>query len=215
MQRQFRQDKTTSTAAKIVLVVGCLLVLACALIYQFWDDNTPPPRVQKPLPAPVAAVENGAEVKVTPVSADAVVEEQGQGSEYLNVSAGNLQEVTVLRADLEAQNLRVAIAEQESKLKKLQESSLPQISPVVTVPSGVVSALADLSSSSAPSAASPLTVIGVQGIGGNVVAIVDVGTGLRTLKVGDAFGNGRVERISLAGVQVRESEHIRLIPVEE
>jgi hypothetical protein len=219
--RQLRLDNTTSTASKIVLVAGSLLILVGSGIYLFWDDAPPPPppRVQTPSSAPVAAVGGEAEGAAMPVAEAS--EEQRQGA-YLTYSAETLQRLTELQAALEVQRLQVALEEENFKIKKLLRDeagleTLPQMPQVVAVPPGI-SAPVDIASSPAPlspSAPPSPAVISVQGIGGTIAATVDTGAGLRTLKVGDDFGNGRVEDISVAGIHVREGVRTRLISVEE
>ncbi len=199
------KDKT-SKPAKIVLAVGIILIIAVSLTLLFWD-NAPPSR-PKSLPAPIVKSEVVAE---TPAPVPPTAATENSPDIYLT-SPETLQQLTELQSALEVQKLLVALEEQNAKLKKLQEEPAPEALPqIVAMPSAAPALL----EAQAPPPAGQARVISIQGLDGNVAATVETALGLRILKVGDRFGEGRVERISALGVQIREGENTHIISVEE
>jgi type IV pilus biogenesis protein PilP len=139
-----------------------------------------------------------------------------QGSDnYLNMPAGNAKIMTVLQAELEQVVLEKTVQEERNKLYQLKDanpSSPASISQVVLVPSPAV---APEIASSAPVAQEP-EVLAIQGLDGKLSATVLTPAGLmRTVRVGDAFGSGKVERITSVGVHIRDGEQTRLLAVGE
>ena len=201
------KDKT-SKPAKIVLAVGILLIIAISLTLLFWD-NVPPSR-PKTLPAPSAPiVKSEAETKPANIPATPAAATENSPNIYLT-SPETLQQLTELQSALEVQKLLVALEEQNAKLKKLQEEPAPEALPqIVAMPS------VEVLPAQSPPAANQARVISIQGLDGNVAATVETALGLRVLKVGDRYGEGRVERISALGVQIKEGENTHIISVEE
>lgn len=199
------KDKT-SKAAKIVLAVGIALIIAGALTLLFWESSPPPSRPKAP-PAPAAKSE--AAVQEAPAGT------AGNPPEIYLESADTLKQLTELQSALEVQKLMVALEEQNAKLKKLQEEALPEALPqIVALPPNATAPLEASSAQSSPTA-NIERVISIQGLDGNVQATVETALGQRVMRVGDRYGEGKVERISVAGVQIREGENTRTINVEE
>ena len=203
------KDKT-SKPAKIVLVVGIILIIAVSLMLLFWD-NSPPSR-PKALSVPSASVvKSEAEAEAKPADAPATPATENVPDVYLT-SPETLKQLTELQSALEVQKLLVALEEQNAKLKKLQEEPAPEALPqIVAVPPAVPALLEPQS----PLATNQARVISIQGMDGNVAATVETALGLRVLKVGDRYGEGRVERISALGVQIKEGENTHILSVEE
>ncbi len=203
------KDKT-SKPAKIVLVVGIVLIIVVSLMLLFWD-NSPPSR-PKALSVPSASVvKSEAEAEAKPADAPATPATENVPDVYLT-SPETLKQLTELQSALEVQKLLVALEEQNAKLKKLQEEPAPEALPqIVAVPPAVPALLEPQS----PLATNQARVISIQGMDGNVAATVETALGLRVLKVGDRYGEGRVERISALGVQIKEGENTHILSVEE
>ena len=91
--------------------------------------------------------------------------------------------------------------------------TFPQEAPQALLPAVPLESASD-SEGSSSNLTSP-QVLSIQGIDGNVAAIVQTPSGLRTLRVGDPFGEGRVESITVSGVRIRDGEGTQLISVEE
>ncbi len=204
------KDKT-SKPAKIVLVVGILLIIAVSLTLLFWDSSPPPSR-PKPIPAPaVPIVKSEAETTSAKTPATPTAATENSPNIYLT-STETLKQLTELQSALEVQKLLVALEEQNAKLKKLQEEPAPEALPQIVALPPAAPALLE---AQAPPPAGQARVISIQGLDGNVAATVETALGLRILKVGDRYGEGRVERISALGVQIREGENTHIISVEE
>ncbi len=203
------KDKT-SKPAKIVLVVGIILIIAVSLMLLFWDNSQP--SRPKALPAPSASVvKSEAEAEAKPADAPATPATENVPDVHLT-SPETLKQLTELQSALEVQKLLVALEEQNAKLKKLQEEPAPEALPqIVAVPPAVPALLEPQS----PLATNQARVISIQGMDGNVAATVETALGLRVLKVGDRYGEGRVERISALGVQIKEGENTHILSVEE
>ncbi len=194
-----RLPKTeTSKASKIVLAAGIVLILTGAAVFLFWDD-APPPR---PLPAKAAAAPPAPAFTATEASAPI-----SQG-DYLNSSA-DLRTLTELQANLEVEKLNVAIAEQKARLNELGASPGTALPQIVAMPG------AELNDAVQGAPVASERVLSVQGLGGLIMATLETPDGLKTVKVGDRVGYGQVERISIAGVEIRDGDELRLISVEE
>ena len=128
----------------------------------------------------------------------------GLPGQYLNFPAGNIQARTEFLAQLDAVKLKVSIAEELAKLAKLNAPAQPVI-PAPAATDGVSSGL----NLPAPK------VLAVVGIDGHLVAKVATSSGVRTMKPGDSFGLGRVERITFEGVHVRDGDRRQFLAVEE
>ncbi len=151
------------------------------------------------------------EAEAKPADAPATPATENVPDVYLT-SPETLKQLTELQSALEVQKLLVALEEQNAKLKKLQEEPAPEALPqIVAVPPAVPALLEPQS----PLATNQARVISIQGMDGNVAATVETALGLRVLKVGDRYGEGRVERISALGVQIKEGENTHILSVEE
>jgi hypothetical protein len=123
---------------------------------------------------------------------------------YLMASTTKLRDLTEKSAELEKLKVEVEIAELEAKLSKLKESAfpleLPQLAPV---PLGIAPVPLPGNSDKPTTPPKRNRLIAVQGIDGKLVGLVDTGEGLKTIKVGDKFESGTVEKITSEGVSVR------------
>lgn len=199
----------TSKAAKIVLAVGIALIIVMATALLFWESSPTPSRPKSPAAPIVPAAQGETAVQDNPAKAAETP------PEISLESTDTLKQLTELQSALEVQKLMVALEEQNAKLKKLQEEPLPEALPqIVALPT---SASAPVETS--PAQSSPITaqerVISIQGLDNNIAATVETALGQRVLRVGDRYGEGTVERISVAGVQIREGESTHTISVEE
>jgi type IV pilus biogenesis protein PilP len=206
----------TTRATKIVAVIGVAVILAISGFILFWDGSSPLPlspsaatNKQQPLPVPEAGT---ALAETAAVTNTGVTVTQG---DYLNAPT-DLGRLTQLQSDLEEAKLTVAIAEQKARATELGvtipgSEAMPQI---VAMPGAAV-APADLNAAPISPAVAQDRVLSVQGLGGQIIATVETAGGIQTVKVGDTFGFGQVERISVAGVTIRKGDQTRLISVED
>jgi len=196
----------------IIIFSAIFLALAVVLFFTFAGGRRvasvpPPPVIESESPPPAA-----------PILEEKAPEASEAPPHYLN-QAGNLLTLTELLAELEEDKLLTAIAASREQRAKMESPPLPQVVFPASVPPAVVPAPA--SSMSAPSAqpskselSSP-QVLSIQGIDGKLTATVETASGIKTLKVGDSFGSGRVEGISVTGVQIRDGEHTQIFATEE
>gem|GEM_PF-2224641 len=199
---------------KALFLASGLIFLAGITIFLLWGGQeapvSPHPNSQgePELPKPVF-IGNAEEEKpeLAPVEA-----------EYLNFPAGNMKKVTELLAALRETRLEVAIKEELAKLNKSQSPlplTFPREAPQALLPALPLESAPDSEGSSSNLRPLIPQVLSIQGIDGNVAAIVQTPSGLRTLRVGDPFGEGRVESITVSGVRIRDGEGTQLISVEE
>lgn len=198
---------------------GLLLGFACCffsfgLAYWYTDGFeaffSPPPVVQIQKPRiPVAAkpvVKKEEFVAIAPVvKSDA------------KSDAGSLQNFTVKHAKLEEMKLDVAIAEQQAKLVELTEGkkantpavampSLPAFELPVMQPSVPTQVLPEVPAM--PSRRQAL--VAIQGMDGQLSAVVNTGEGRKTLKEGDSYLGSRIQKINLDGLTLKSGKVIVL-----
>lgn len=139
------------------------------------------------------------------------------GQSYLGQSS-DLRELTALQSALELEKLRVSVEEERAKRMDIKGSPLyvPPLPQVVMTPdqfqdeqptegqndANAVEQAAKRQEEAAK-AAVPNRLVAVRGMNGNLVAKVANGYGVKTLRVGDRFGSGTVESISLDSVTLR------------
>jgi hypothetical protein len=201
----FPQTKTAR-----IFMLSAFLSLAGAIVFTFEGGRqevsvTPSPAIQNDSPSPAPVLE-----EKTPEISEVK-------PHYLN-KAGNLLTLTELLAELEVDKLLTALAASREQRAKLEPPSPPQLvfpaAPPSIMPAPKPPVSAPVVLPSAPGPPRP-QVLSIQGIDGQVMAIVETSSGLRALKVGDSFGSGRVEAISFMGVHVRDGENTQVFAIEE
>ena len=124
--------------------------------------------------------------------------------------AGNLAQLTSLRANLELAKVQAQIAKEQEKLLPKQPS-LPAVKPQIAIPEP-----AKYPSEAKPSArqSSPV-VVSVQGVDGHASATIRTRHGdLVTVRAGQRFADGVVASVTRSGVQVRNGRNISTIAFE-
>lgn len=124
--------------------------------------------------------------------------------------AGNLAQLTSLRADLEVVKLQAQIAKEREKLLPKQPS-LPAVKPQIAMPESLKST----SEAKPPALQSSPVVVSVQGVDGHASATIRTRHGgLVTVRVGQRFADGVIASVTRSGVQVRSGRNISTIAFE-
>lgn len=200
---------------RTIFIWGTLGVLIVGAGVWWWLETsaTPPSPMPSTVPAPVAKVPQ----KQTVSLKTAPVPETTSAQTVL--TAGNLGKLTDIKGRIEV--LKLEVQEEELKQKKkafstpapqVPASSVPKFTeldlPTFTPPS--------LKSTPRPSqSAAGTSVIAVQGVDGDVRAIVRTSTGAAvTVRKGMNFGGGVITDISRQGVLIRKNNTVTTLPFE-
>lgn len=135
----------------------------------------------------------------------------------------NLGQLTDLRGQLEMSKLRVAIAEQEARLRQINAPPAPVAPAMQAMPQIPLDMLLDSSRTSkavkaAPFIAPPsrkIGVVSIQGVNGLLSATIATKSGTIIVKPGDSFGGGKIESIAYNQVLVRYAKKTAPIPFVE
>lgn len=198
---------------RIVVIWGTVGVLFSGIGIWWWLEAsvTPPPLVQTA--APVAKVP-----PLPPVPPTKDPTPEATPSKTI-LTAGNLGQVTDIKGRIEVLKLEVQEEELKQKKKALSTSVTPPV--VATTPKFPELDLPALtppqskSTSRPPSRASSTAVIAVQGVDGDLRAIVRTSAGTSiTVRKGMSFGGGIISDISRQGVMIRKNNTVTALPFE-
>ena len=200
---------TMTKRAKIIW--GVLLVLVVALAgVSWWMQPTPTPAVSMPKKMPEQkspAPEKTSKQEIPP-------EEDTPSLTPITAMAGNLGKLS----ELTALEKELAIEVKIAKLRKEKEELLR--SPAISAPSLSLPAFmpptSQPASASRPSSPSRdgLSVISIQGVGGQLTATIRTASGQTTVRAGTRLGDAVVTGISIQGVMVRRGGHVNTLPFE-
>lgn len=196
---------------RTIFIWGTLGALFTGAGIWWWLETsaTPPPSIPSTLPAPVAKVSSKLPAAPKNVPAPEVAPAQTV------LTAGNLGKVTDIKGRIEV--LKLEVQEEELKQKKKALSASPS-TPVVTAPKFPeldLPAFAPSKSTPRPSPrAAGTAVIAVQGVDGDLRAIVRTSTGAVTVRKGMNFGGGVITDISRQGVLIRKNNTVTTLPFE-
>lgn len=199
---------------KLLLVsTGCLVATLCMVGTGFFlrEKEEPPVRLnppllqeKKPIPVPVSRPEP--EKQTTPA---------GIPDSPLLAQSGVVRRLTQLQAQFEERKLEVAIAKESQKLQELLTPPEPHV--VQAAPQQIAPVLPDLPDLTGLSGAQafrsqaarrknpPFYVVSIQGLEGNLTAMVATPSGQQTVRVGDSVGGKRVTSISVNGVTLNKA----------
>ncbi|MEG1609963.1 MAG: hypothetical protein RR317_02130 [Bilophila sp.] len=123
-------------------------------------------------------------------------------------TSGALALVTALQGQLRELKLRVSIEEQVAKLHKLTqpEPTLQQLPPLPQ--------LSNLSDKTVPPEQRGTRVVSVQGVNGDLSAVIRTGSKLVTVRPGARVAGGVVSAISRSGVLLRKNGTIEPLPFD-
>jgi len=215
-------NKNGSSRKKTIRLVILGLIAVGLLALNLWKFSpkifgsktvAEPPQTEIPVSASVEMPEKQAEAPA--VSAEAPGSQTP--GQYLNVPAGNMAVMTKLLAEDREASLRLQLEKKNSELNTLLSGRTTISSPLppVVFPGPVAQAPAEKASSPETPVSADPQLVAVQGFGGKMSATFSTPSGLKTLKVGDSLGLGRIESISVDGVNIRNGESTIFIPVEE
>lgn len=199
---------------RTIFIWGTLIVLIAGAGVWWWLETsaTPPPPMPSTLPAPVAKVP-----QKQAVPSNTVPPAESAPAQTV-LTAGNLGKVTDIKGRIEV--LKLEVQEEELKQKK-KALSAPASAPVTTAPKFPeldLPAFTPSPSKSIPRPSRPAagtTVIAVQGVDGDLRAIVRTGTGAAvTVRKGMNFGGGIISDISRQGVLIRKKNSVTTLPFE-
>lgn len=198
---------------RTIFIGGTLGALLSGAGIWWWLENsaTPPPPIPSTISAPVAKMPQ----KLPATPKNAPVPEAAPPQTVL--TAGNLGKVTDIKGRIEV--LKLEVQEEELKQKK-KALSAPTPVPVTSAPKFPeldLPAFAPPSSRNIPrpsSRAAGTAVIAVQGVDGDLRAIVRTGTGTVTVRKGMNFGGGVISDISRQGVLIRKNNAVTTLPFE-
>lgn len=176
------------------------------------------------------ADEGGKKTRATPVTSPVEASRAGATSVpetglavSLTPPVPTLGTLTYLRGKLEESKLKVAIAEQDARLRQMNMP--PPVAPVVqAMPQIPLDMLLDSQkgkSGKVPTLANPAPairskgVVSIQGVNGVLSATIATAKGTVTVKQGDSFGGGRIESITYNQVMVRSGKKTAPIPFVE
>lgn len=189
----FEEGKKKKPRLLVAIASGLLVILLAALAWQhlddtgFFDSPMPLPQAAKPALPPLAAP---ASVANQPNDAPAPVE--------LHSSAKSRQLADLL-AEKQMKEAELAVQELNNKINKLNQEGQ---TPALIIPPPPASA-----GNAAPSGAASLPrVRSIKGLDGRLKAVLTAGGSAKTVKAGENFMSGKVERISLHGVQFKASD---------
>lgn len=198
---------------RTIFIWGTLIVLIAGAGVWWWLETsaTPPPPMPSTAPAPVAKVP-----QKQAVPSNTVPPSESAPAQTV-LTAGNLGKVTDIKGRIEV--LKLEVQEEELKQKK-KALSAPTPVPVTSAPKFPeldLPAFAPPSSKNIPrpsSRAAGTAVIAVQGVDGDLRAIVRTGTGTVTVRKGMNFGGGVISDISRQGVLIRKNNAVTTLPFE-
>lgn len=196
---------------RTIFIWGTLGALLTGAGIWWWLENlaTPPPPIPSTISAPVAKVPE----KQPAATKTAPVHEVAPPQTVL--TAGNLGKVTDIKGRIEV--LKLEVQEEELKQKK-KALSAPAPVPVVTAPKFPELDLPAFTPSKSTPRPSPraagTAVIAVQGVDGDLRAIVRTSTGAVTVRKGMNFGGGVITDISRQGVLIRKNNTVTTLPFE-
>lgn len=188
----------------------------------WWTRQTPPPPVMpapKPLPKKTPVTEKAP--AAAPVKSTASVATAASDVTVVPVSltAGNLGRLTALKGEVEELRLEVQLEELRAKKKGLLNPApvaaapvrMPELSlPAMTPPKGSPASSLELP----PVRRAGTAVVSVQGVDGEVSAVIRTGSGTVTVRKGSRFGGGVVTAVSRQGVFVSRNGKTAALPFE-
>lgn len=197
----------------LLVSAGCLVASLCMVGTGVFlrEKEAPPVRLNPPLlqekkPTASVPVPSPEKEKQSPSVGTA------QDSPLL-AQSGVVRRLTNLQAQFEERKLEVAIAKESQKLQELLAPPAPYV--VQAAPQQIAPVLPDLpdltgisgTQAFKPQAARrknpPFYVVSIQGLEGNLTAMVATPSGQQTVRVGDSVGGKRVANISVNGVTLK------------
>jgi len=190
---------------KYLVFGGLLTVLLIVVGLCAWSirETPPPPSTSKPtIPTKAHAAPNPTTAKQP---------ESVMPSEKVTPVAGNLGDLTALRAELDRTKLEVAIIQEKEKLSPKQPpaalKSIPASAPEPVKPAPKLP--------QAQTSNTPPIVLSIQAVDGRATAIIRIHGQLQTVRIGDQVGSGIVSKVNREGVFIRTGKQTMLLGIEE
>lgn len=213
------KPRKKNTAAGVAFLVALLAGGAGGAWWWMQESATPPPPPLKQTPkkTPVRAVAPVSQKAGAPTAPPAASPTPEKAP--LVPSAETLGDLTALRGEVEKLKLEVQKEELLAKKKSIREPAPVQAAPLVPPPLSLPELVPPAQAPTMPAVlarkrSSGPVVISVQGVDGDVSALVRTGSRTVTLHRGDRFGGGVVTDITRKAVVIRRGAETAVLPFE-
>jgi len=195
---------------KKYLVLGALITvlvvagLCCAWVFR---ETPPPPLPAKPAIPPKAQTHVAPSTNINVGAASTKQPESMKTVETETITpatlvAGNLGDLTALRAELDKTKLEVAILQEKEKLSPKQ----PQILKTVPAPAPEPAKSVQPQQPQLSNPSTPPVVLSIQAVDGHAAAIIRIHGQLQTVHTGDHIGSSIVNKVSREGVFIQNGK---------
>lgn len=209
------KPRKKNTAAGVAFLVALLAGGAGGAWWWMQESATPPPPPLKQTPKkmPVRAVAPAPQKAAHPAAVPA------PEKAALVPSTETLGDLTALRGEVEKLKLEVQKEELLAKKKSIREPAPVQIASLAPPPLSLPELAPPAQAPNVPAVparkrSSGSVVISVQGVDGDVSALVRTGSRTVTLHRGDRFGGGVVTDITRKAVVIRRGAKTAVLPFE-